>query len=275
MRNVVVSFSSILVLSAGCSSGVTTFFPDGGFLDGGNSIVIDGKSDGGKKDGGVKKDTGTEEEEDAGEEETDAGKVDSGKKDSSTPPPVCQPESVSGFSPSWKAPKPIHSSACTQANAQMVVDCSFDSSMNQTTCDTFLNNTVNAACVQCVLTDKTATTYGPVIMDGSVGSLNIAGCVAALSGNTMSSGCGAKFQALQQCRDASCANCPDPSSSQQAFDDFQQCGIDAEGTECASYVTASSCIDALIDTGGSANACAAGATFLDNARTIAKIFCAP
>ena len=272
MRKAVLSFLSMLALGAGCSSRAS-FFPDDGGADGGkSSIVIDG--DGGKKKDGAAKDSDID---DADEPEEDAGKSDaksdSGKKDSGPALPVCAPESTAGFSPAWKAPKPIHSTACTAANAQLVVDCNFDTTVSQTTCDNFLNNPANSACIQCVLTDKSATTYGPVIMDGSIGSLNVAGCIAALSGNTTSTGCGAKFQAVGQCRDYACASCPDPSASQQAFDDFQQCGTDADASECATYLNDAACADALVDTGGSAQACAAGTTFLDNARAIAKIFC--
>ena len=138
-----------------------------------------------------------------------------------------------------------------------------------------MNNTANNGCLQCVFTDKTASQHGPVIIDGSLGRLNIAGCVAALTGQTGSTGCGAKFSKYQQCRDASCSSCADPSSSQQAYDDYQQCTVDSESSYCSTYTNDAACIDSLIAPGGTAEQCAAGSTFLDNARTLAKLFCVP
>lgn len=276
MRSTASGVSSLAVILAFAIGGCTakaSFFPgDGGVSDGGPSSVI------AAGDGGKKKDTGTTSTEEE-EEGTDAGKTDGGKKDSgkdgSITTVACTPESISGFSPSWKSPKTLHASSCTAANAEKAVDCMFDPNADQTLCDAFNNDSANQACIQCVYTDKSSATYGPLILEGSFASLNLAGCIARLSNDTTSTSCGAKVQALSQCRDAACASCPDPSVDQTSFDNYQQCQTDSEASECATYANAISCADSLAGPGGVAEQCVSGASFLANARTLAKLFCVP
>lgn len=267
MRSGLYAFFAILAVAAGCSSSTTYFATDGGANAEGGSIVAG--EDGGtttKKDAG-KKDSGVVEE-----EEEDSGVVtkDAGKKDSAVPL-TCSPSSISGFSPTWIPPKTLHSSACTVTNATLAVDCTFDPNADPTACQAFTNNSANAACISCVFTNSTDSSYGPIVMEGDIGNLNLAGCIAALA----SSGCGAKFQAAQQCQAAACTGCPDPNGGPQALANYQQCQDDSLSSVCASYETAAACADPLIQAGGSAAACADGATFVLRARSLAKLFCTP
>lgn len=260
-----------LIFAGGCTVSAGGFFPDAGGDGGPGSILV--SSDGGtsKKDSG-KKDAAIEDPEDP-PPELDAGKKDSGKKDSAPPLAVCAPGSIAGFAPVWKAPKALHTNACTATNAQLVVDCTFDSTVNPTTCDTFMQNTANDACVKCVLTDATSAQLGPIILDGTSGRINVAGCIAALSGNTTATGCGAKVQAYQGCTAAACASCTDPTTSSAAAAEYDQCVADSESSPCSTYTSDAACADPLLQAGGAAASCAAGNTFLDNARTVAKLFC--
>lgn len=268
----------MLVVAAGCSSATNFGVLDGGAGDGGSIVAA---SDGGvTTDAGKKKDSGRDtgvEEDDAGEDQ-DASVTtkDAGKKDSSVVTTTCSPGSITSFSPTWKAPKAIHSTACTAANAQLAVDCAFDPNADPTTCNAFAASTANDACRQCVYSAPTDSTYGPIVIDSNnIGSLNYAGCVAALSGNTTSTGCGAKVQAATQCEVAACSSCADPSASQQALDNYNTCRTDAAAGVCTTYDTAQSCADTLTATGGSAAACVNGSTFVLLARNLAKIFCSP
>lgn len=280
MRSAKTAYSilAMLVVAAGCSSATNFGVLDGGAADGGGIVAT---SDGGGTDAGKKKDSGKDtgvDEDDAGsDEDASVTTKDAGKKDSSVVvTPTCSPGAITGFSPTWKAPKAIHSSACTAANAQLAVDCAFDPNADPTTCNTFAASTANDACRQCVYSAPTDATYGPIVIDSNnIGSLNYAGCIAALSGNTTSSGCGAKVQAANQCEMAACTSCPDPSATQQALDDYNTCKSDARAGVCTTYDTAQTCADTLTATGGSAAACVNGTTFVLLARNLAKIFCSP
>lgn len=277
MRSGLCAFFAILAIAAGCSSSATYFATDAGAdPEGGSLVGSDGGSTSTKRDAG-KKDAAVveEEDEDAGVVvPKDAGKKDTGSKDAAVPL-TCSPGSISGFSPTWIPPKALHSSACTVANATLAVDCTFDPNADPTACQAFNNNSANAACISCVFTDSTESSYGAIVMEGQIGGLNLAGCLAALSGNTTSTGCGAKFQAAQQCQVAACTGCPDPNGGAQALADYQQCEDDSLTSVCTSYETASKCSDPLTQPGASAAACADGATFVLRARNLAKLFCTP
>jgi hypothetical protein len=233
----------------------------------GNYLFSD---DGGSDAGKVK---AIEEEEDSGAVTAkDAG----GKKDAAKPPPttpsdVCAPGSVSSFSPSWKAPAAFHQGKCTTTQVDALVSCNFDDTADPTTCDQVLKDAANANCNNCLFTASTSSKLGPVVITGNVGSLNIAGCIADSQGNTTTSGCGAKYQAANDCADESCAACDD--STAAALTEKNQCIQDALTSECQSYATDADCANALLDVGGAAEPCNQGNTFEEAAAAIGKLFC--
>jgi hypothetical protein len=271
MRARLGTFCFLVLLAAGCSATASGFFPDAG-PDGG-PVSVTATGDAGKDaDSGKRKDTGTiaVEEEDSG---FDANVKDSGKKDATVVVTTCSPSSTSGFVSSWVPPNTLHSGACTAVNAQLAVDCVFDDTVNQTACTAFAADAGNSACQDCIFSTSTASSYGAIVVSGTLGTLNVAGCIARLSGDVSSSGCGAKLQSLSQCEDYVCSGCDDPGSSQQALDDYLQCQSDADNSACSSYVSAASCADALIQPDAAAEKCMEGNTFLDRARNLAKLFC--
>lgn len=260
--------------AAACSSGGNTFFGDAG-ADGGSTSVIATGSDGGKttkkKDGGST-DDGTDDTTDVG---TDSGIK---KKDASVGfdanTTTCAPGDVSTFSPQWHPPA-AHSTVCSAQQVTDILTCIFDGNANQTFCDSVNNNTANQPCANCLLTPDTAPSYGPIVITGQIGSLNTAGCIAVKTGNTTSSGCGAKYAAARQCADAACSdNCP--GSDSVALQELQQCETDALGGDCSTYASAAdSCATPLLAPDGGAAACSLGSTFLDAAINMGKIFCSP
>lgn len=253
-----ISLLSVATVFA-CANSRYSGISDGGAADGGGSSTASGS------DGGKKKDSGsTTEEEDSGT---------TTKKDTGPEPSACAPGSVSGFTPSWTPPTAINQGACATSQITTLVDCLFNASANQTTCDTFLQAPANDACVKCSITENTAAAFGPMIVDAdSLVTLNIAGCIARTANQLTSTGCAAKVQALGQCTDASCtANCPIPAGDDQALDARNQCMDDAETTECQTYATDAQCADALIS--GAAAPCAQGSTFEDRAKAYITLFC--
>jgi hypothetical protein len=261
MRRIGLSVLCSIAIAAGCSSRSSFYGSDGG-ADGGSSITADGGSS--STDGGKRKDTGTTEEEDAAI-----------KKDSSVSVDGCEPGSVSGFTPTWKAPNAPHANKCTATQVEALL-CLFDANADQTTCQTVVDDPANDNCFKCIYTASSSAKLGPVVINGSLGSLNIAGCIAAAEGNTTSSGCGAKVQAADQCGGEACdANCPVPEGDDAALDARNACVEQAATTVCQTFTTDAECAEPLLASGGSAAVCASGTNFLDRAIAIAKFFCGP
>ena len=196
-------------------------------------------------------------------------------RDVDASPPVdaggCAPGDVSSFSPNWVPPKPA-SSACTQANIdQYAKDCLDPQTGNTTACNAF--QTANKACVTCLVTPESATTYGAAISQANgVISLNVGGCIALLSGDLGASGCGAKYEANRQCAAAACDEpCPIPNGDDPAFQKYLKCLTAAEKTSCKAY-SAAVCPEP--DAGAVAACSLNGASFVDNFKALAPIFCA-
>lgn len=212
----------------------------------------------------TKKDGGTT-------EETDSGKK---PKDSGAPPvTACAPGDVSSFTPTWKAPAVLHAGACAPTQITTLIDCFFNASASQTTCDAFQKAAANQSCIKCAATADSAPALGPMVVSAdSLVTLNIAGCIARTANQMTATGCGAKVQALGQCTDEACnANCPVPDGDDQALQDRNQCQTDAESSACQSFATDAQCADALLQ--GAAAPCNAGSTFEDLASALTTLFC--
>lgn len=217
-----------------------------------------------------------------GDTEEDAGvtKRDSGKKPppdaSEPPPPACSPGDVSGFTPQWIPPTTLHQGACSATQITTMLDCFFNASAVQATCDAFEKAPANKACQTCAVTPSTGASLGPIVITtDSLITLNIAGCVARTANQMTSTGCGAKMQAARECASAACAtNCPVPDGDQQALADRNACQTAAQSAGCMTYETASdTCSDPLLQ--GASSACANGTTFEDVASSLVTLFCGP
>lgn len=233
----------MFVFAYGCSSSETT--PAAG-TDGGNTPTEAGK-----------KETGTTPDPD-----TDGG----GGGD-------CKPGDVASFEPTWKAPVPP-SAKCTQAQIDALLDCLLDENADQTACKTITADKNNKDCGACLLTPSSAAKYGPVISADGLVSVNLAGCIAIKEGDLSANGCGAKFQALNQCGDEACAaNCP--VTDDASFAAYQKCTQAAEAGACSKFAGDAACIDDLVKEGGAAEDCdlQSAGSFIDNAKKYAGIFC--
>jgi hypothetical protein len=236
------SAALVMMLTYGCSSDSSTTPPatDGG---GGGS-----DSGGGKDTGKPQPDTGT--------------------------PDECKPGDVADFTPSFKTPAPFSQKKCSNAQVDALL-CLFDANADQETCTKLVDDPANDDCFKCIYTASSSKELGPVIITGSLGSLNIAGCVARAEGDVTDKGCGAKVQAADQCGDEACdANCPVPENDDAALDARNKCTEDASTTVCQEFSDAAKCAEALLQEGGAAEECAQGQDFLERANAIAKLFCA-
>lgn len=204
---------------------------------------------------------------------------DGGKgKDSTAPPPddsgpdqTCAPVDVKDFTPTWKAPAAFHQGKCTDTQVDALVSCNFDDTADQTTCDKVLKDAANKDCNNCLFVASTAKALGPVVISGNIGSLNIAGCIANSEGDTTKDGCGAKYQAANDCADESCVNCDD--SDAAALKAKNACIQKALTSTCQDQATAADCANALLDTGGKAEQCNGGNSFEEAAAILGKLWC--
>lgn len=268
MKRILLSCGAFIAIAGGCSSTTNGYgFSDAG-PDAASSIIPDA---GGADALAKRKDAGR----DSGDVAIDEDAAPPKRRDAGNPPPppTCAPDAVTGFSPTWHAPKRIPG-ACTATQIDTILDCMLDAAANATTCKTILADTANKNCITCAMTPSTAATYGPLIAGDGLITLNLAGCVALKSSNVAATGCAAKYQALSECSDSACAaNCP--VTDDATFAEYTQCLGTAETGVCAAYVTPSQCIDPLTQVGGVAAACdiGSGGAFIDNAKTFTTIFC--
>jgi hypothetical protein len=119
--------------------------------------------------------------------------------------------------------------------------------LNPNACDPFRAVPVNDVCYQCAVTSSLATTYGAFIDDGAGLGMqpNVAGCIAAMTNDTSSAGCGARWETLEACGEWACRNCAPTGAD---FMDFYACTAAATlpDTQCGrSYAAA--CADPYID----------------------------
>lgn len=233
----------MFVFAYGCSSSSST---DTTGTDGGSG------SDGGKTDGSTKTDGATP--------------VDDGGGSS------CAPGDVSSFAPKFTPPTGFNQKICSDTQVDAILDCIFNDTADQATCKKLLADKANEPCQNCLITPSSAKTFGPLIENGNIASLNIAGCIANAEGNKTATGCGAKYQAARDCADAACAdNCQGSDSA--ALKALQACETQALSGDCKKYADDANCADALLNTGGAAEACNAGNTFEEAAAALGKMFC--
>jgi hypothetical protein len=188
---------------------------------------------------------------------------------------LCCPGDATTFTPSWKQPTAFNQGKCTDAQISAFVDC-LSGIPDAATCKTFGADPANKTCIQCAATPSTAAAYGPLVEGSVTIEVNVAGCVANVTGDISATGCGAKVLGLSQCEQAACeANCPVASTDDgTAFQALLACQTKSATTGCKTYADDAACADALEADGGVASICVQGAaTFADNAIPMVKLFC--
>jgi hypothetical protein len=208
-----------------------------------------------------------------------AGSADSGTSDAAVGVPlVCPPANMSGFSPTWHAPRPQHANACTAAQVDLLIGCLTDTVLTQDQCAPLLKAAANQTCMGCLKTMDTSATYGALVESKSLNvplmRINEPGCIAYAEGDLTALGCGAAVQAWHQCLTAACEPvCPIVSSD---IDDRVACEAAASAGACATYAANAACRTAY-DQAPSAP-CFIGASvtgWADAAKRIGKQFCMP
>lgn len=206
---------------------------------------------------------------DAGGDARDANHADTAVSGS-----TCMPGDVSTFSPAWKPPTAFNQGKCTDEQVTTLADC-LNNVPEAATCKTFFDDAANRTCVKCAVTPSTAASYGALVEGFVTVDVNAAGCIALASGGLSPSGCGASILAVAQCEQAACeANCPVPIGDDgTAFAALLACESASGSSVCKTYTDAAQCGNALTGDGGVAAECAQGASFVENAKAMVRLFC--
>jgi hypothetical protein len=190
---------------------------------------------------------------------------------------TCSPSATIDTSQiTWVPPITPEPSGCSSVQVSDYYNDCLGTSATSTTCQGFTNNAANATCNTCLIStyDKD-TKYGALIQIGGVDYANIAGCIAILTGDVSSTGCGAKNQAVTDCETLACSSSCPAVTDQTSFTEYTDCTTAADSAVCASYVTAECDLqDAGTDGSAAAYAtCENQASFEDYYNTMAVVFC--
>jgi hypothetical protein len=169
----------------------------------------------------------------------------------------CPPQSITPPAITWIPPHALHSNACSQSDAAVILSCVLDGQ----NCTAL----VTVTCRACMISGDTTPSSATVIVHESPGSapeLNIAGCVGAASGDPSAGGCGAKLAAKTACIASACAGCTAPT-------DFQSCSAQASTSVCAAANADAQCAAPYMAL------CVHGATEGEIALNLANVFCGP
>ncbi len=205
------------------------------------------------------------------------------------PAPVCAPGSAAGFMPAWHAPRPKMTS-CTSAQVDSYLQCLTDATttLNPGSCTEWTGalSASDDACLTCLSSNESDSTYGPLVRLPTELLINVAGCIALAEGKADGSGCGGALQSDEECERAVCLpTCPTATTSQLSAE--QSCETDANqlasdggaGGVCATYALAATCAGAIELDGGSSAAAAcfggAGGGASAQFKAVALAFCGP
>ena len=173
------------------------------------------------------------------------------------PTGACAPAAAVTATPkAWKAPLGIRRNVCTPTDAANIVSCF----MNKQNCTV----PVSAACHQCAVSAETSAYAAALIINatGQVSELNVEGCVAGLTNDLTATGCGPKLAARFECAEQACTTCQDPAQR-------NSCLQAADTSACAAQNQAAACATPVLDQ------CIQGATQVDVAINLVKVFCGP
>jgi hypothetical protein len=147
----------------------------------------------------------------------------------------CSPMPVdAGALPPFTPPNPPQS-ACTPAQVQgFYLACESGSTAS---CNTFFGDPANSPCIRCMITDSTASSWGPLVSYAATDTIygNYAGCMALLDNDGGPGSCAAAYQSYLTCTYESCSsNCPS-GATPAGLAAIGQCEDEAGASVCASY----------------------------------------
>jgi len=187
-------------------------------------------------------------------------------------PPTCAPGSLSGFNPTTPAPKPPATACQAGQITQIYNDC-----LNGGTCLEQEPGEPGYGCYQCLFSNETDATWGPLVLDANeIATLNMGGCLELLE--PCNSACAAAFENDYECEEYACAsNCAASINASGSLTEFNACttAIDDCTPGCATYSHETLCWNYLTGSEHPGSVCfpSASATFEQALLAIGPVFC--
>jgi hypothetical protein len=189
-----------------------------------------------------------------------------------------EPDSSGGTCPTpanlgeWTPPAYVHAERTVGACSASDITGYYTACLSSTgtTADCMAFATANPACVACISTPLTSTTWGAIVTDDNVDHINVAGCLELTDPGAAA--CSKLIEEQTQCEVAACDKaCVVMSGSAASFTQWQACVSTADGGECSMYATPASACAMAID--GGAAACTSATTFEAYFLAVVPIFC--
>jgi hypothetical protein len=253
---------------------------DGGAHDG--ATTGDGASDGGATDSSAMDTSATDTA--AKDTATSDGStcvavtLNSGTNDGGVcPDPVsgtCGMADIAGYTPTWIPPTGYHQGLCTSAQIDAFYNDCFASGATETTCEAEI--TAAPDCYDCIFSDETAASYGPIIdLSNGISEINEAGCIALLEPCNLT--CAEEVLGSFQCENAACeTNCPvTDTATLDAFDTCEDTAAACDPDGCDVFVTEATCASELTGAAHPASVCTSATTFEDYYNAVVPVFCGP
>jgi hypothetical protein len=196
--------------------------------------------------------------------------IDTGVQDTGSG--ACSPAtSIDSSQIKFVPPNAPNPTACSDAQIQQLYDACFGPNAAQTPCTAFINAASNKTCNTCMFsTWGTSTALGTLIDVAGVDYADTSGCIAIETGDSSSTGCAAKEQAVLACEVLACGtNCPQV-SDQTTFNEWTACTSQADQGVCKTYADA---VCDLSDAGTVYTVCQNHQSFDEYYFALAPVFC--
>ncbi len=177
-------------------------------------------------------------------------------------PPVCAPAEVTAFVPRWTTPAPLHRDTCKRPDlVSFTIGCLVVGSKPAAGCE----GTDYEACRDCLVA-------GPIIVEGGIARLNVAGCIANVMGDPAGSKCGQFVANAEDCAHEACRACFE---TERPRNDYETCRTAALAAgPCAEHaVSARNCQLDAVRGNPEVALCLGPGNFGDRAERLGNLFC--
>jgi hypothetical protein len=192
-------------------------------------------------------------------------------------PTACTPADMSGFQPAWTPPQAWKQGVCTSKQTQDFYAACLASPISPSACKSYVEaSAANTACAACLQSQETDAAWGAVVWHDQMRfwTVNVAGCLSYVLGDSSPASCAAAYEGAIQCRQKACDACW--ANTANTFTQFAQCESQAGQTQCVpmDHTLAVKCGDL---TAAPASACVppSGSTTKDAYDLVAVDFCGP
>jgi hypothetical protein len=125
---------------------------------------------------------------------------------------------------------------CTSQDLAAFYQACVTSGATSSACNAFIASDAGA-CASCLLSRSSDPTWGPVVVLPEQTKLNVAGCVAIVTGDASSTSCAQAISAELGCEGYACDSvCPMNVDGGLAA--YQECALDVAMTTCRNYLEA-------------------------------------